>query len=558
MNYDFNVHCSSELPKKLDEYTTFDESTIIAGSCCLQPSNQEINSQKICTLKEMSYNHKTKLSIKRYNKKKKLSNSSKTKSSNWYNKMMNVLCAEDTNEKSKIEEIGTLDKSSESVVIHNDDIIVNDIPIFDGLTNKDEKLPQLNQFDTSSLNNSTCAIQNIVKIIPLNFSHKNIDMSYDFCPNQSKNNKSKSSFVNCNQTLHMPVENISFQSNNIKSTCNIFDSESQILVNIANKLSDITIENKISNDRFSISKKVLNESDKSTLDHSLISNNSSNIHSSSSLEQDTVICNKQNCIDISSKENLDSNNLSLKEKTVESLKIISKCFSKRDSLKCNDLHGYINTSNNQNNVSNQTYTTVHKKNLSNTICHPDIFQFKHNGKTELFNFDDSCVTIQEKFQYNDDETCSLYNQIEDISSIAPFKFDEQTTSGEQTNISNCIIETSNSNMSQNTSRQKRYAGRFENLDSMEKHIYKNNVEVNNPMYSLEDCTHSIVSHQNTQSFRLEPGKKYRRSILIVRNFIEGDLDQTTSFAENTTKGRNWNSTVNDVLRQQFISNDYTI
>lgn len=518
---------SSEQSMKPDKYNTFNESIVLAGSH-LHSLNHKVNSENICTLKEISYNHQIKPITSHYNIEKKISNSSETKNSNWYNKVMNVLCAEDSieeysNKKYNIEEIGTLEKrlgnyNTESVVIRDDNIILNDISIIDGLTNKDDKLPQLNQFKTSSFNNnnnnSSCEIQNIDKLIPLNFSYKNVDMSHNFCPDQ---------------TSDLSIKNICCQSNNIQSICSTSNSESQSLVNITNKLSDITIENKmLSNDRFSISKSILNQSDKSTLGHSVISNNSSsNIHSSSSSEQDTVIYYTKNSTNISSKENIDSNNLSLSEENVES-------------------YGNINSSDNQNNVSDQTLlTTVYENSVSNTrSCYPDIFQFKDNANTKLFNSDDSCVSIQEKFQSND-ETTSLYNQIEDISAITPFKFDEQTILGDQKKISSSIFETSNLNVSQNVSRRKRYAGRFQNkfnLDSMEKSICENNIEVKNSM----------------PSFRLEPGKKYRRSILIVRNFIGGGLDQTTSFAENTSKGRNWNFTVDDVLRQQSISNDHMI
>ncbi|XP_025193755.1 protein PF14_0175 [Melanaphis sacchari] len=113
---------------------------------------------------------------------------------------------------------------------------------------------------------------------------------------------------------------------------------------------------------------------------------------------------------------------------------------------------------------------------------------------------------------------------------------EKTIIKNQTNISNSVsndlLENNESNLSVIAPRR-RYAARFQNLDIIDEST------------QLE----TILPEQNTTVFHLEPGKKWRRSISIVRSFMDRNMNQSI----NLTKGRKWAYTVDDILRQQYIN-----
>lgn len=101
-------------------------------------------------------------------------------------------------------------------------------------------------------------------------------------------------------------------------------------------------------------------------------------------------------------------------------------------------------------------------------------------------------------------------------------------------VSNDILEINESNLSVFMPRRKRYAARFQNLDAIDE---SSQLETN-------------FTEENSKVFHLEPGKKWRRSISIVRSFMDRNMNESINF----TKGRKWANTVDDILRRQSISN----
>ncbi|XP_050419589.1 uncharacterized protein LOC126832737 [Adelges cooleyi] len=155
-----------------------------------------------------------------------------------------------------------------------------------------------------------------------------------------------------------------------------------------------------------------------------------------------------------------------------------------------------------------------------------------------------------KFTYeNDFQRCSTSSV---IHSEKPLINDKLNTSS---NLFEEICENNESNVGHNSFRHKRYAGRYQQSFSMrpiKEDICEDDNSDQNFTQRCIDNTQSIFSQRNLPSFRLDPGKKWRRSILIMRGFMDGNLDQTNNFTQNGNKGRNWNTTVDDVLRRQSI------
>jgi len=346
---------------------------------------------------------------------------------------------------------------------------LNDGDVFNKSNNEDHKLLQLNQYRTPfPCKNSTCMIQNKGK---KEYTSNSYSLSQDYSKESSAdhldfrllnvldriaNNKQRAYTQNNQNSLITYYENIGLQSDDEQFDYCTPDSESQTVLDVTTKFSDIIIDDKIEQCNKSIKEESLSGKFDHTLDISLntsnhkrdiISNNSSILQSSSSLEQDTVIY-KQNCtIDmLHTKENAYYNNQLLSDKSFE--------------LK------------------------PHK------------------------------TTIKSE------ENTSTKNQI-NISSSE--------------NDTNDILET---NESAFVPRRKRYAARFQSLEVIEE-------------FSQLD---TILTEENTTVFHLEPGKKWRRSISIVRGCMDRNMNESINF----TKGRKWAYTVDDILRRQSISNVHTI
>jgi len=364
---------------------------------------------------------------------------------------------------------------------------LNDKPSVNKSNNEDYKLFQLNQYETPfSCMNTTPIIQNKVKSI-LNNSYS---LSQDYSEMSSADpldfrlldvfdrieNKHSSYPQNNKTSLISFNENIGHPSDDYQIVCCSPISESQELLDVTSKFSDIIIDTIEQCDK-SIKEENLSgefdhticmSHDTSNHKHDISNNSSSILQSSSSLEQDTVIY-KQNCTDVvCNKENADDD-LLLNDNSIE-LKTSSICYSKEDILKYND-------------------ELCRHTNLSNNKC-------------------------------IDSEKTNTKNQINISNSV-----------------SNDLLENNESNLSVIMPRR-RYAARFQNLDTI---VESTQLE-------------TILPEQNTTVFHLEPGKKWRRSISIVRSFMDRNMDQSI----NLTKGRKWANTVDDILRQQYISNFHEV
>jgi len=439
----------------------------------------------------------------------------------------------------------------------NNDINVNHISI----VSRSNIEYELNQFETPSSRNNSIYISNRVDESYTDSLETKLLKIQD----EQSNNSSASEYVNCNQISSISVENISFQSNNNHFVCS--GSEPQISVDISNIFSNFGVDDNINLCDQSSTKESISKEFEKSLNFSV---NKSTIKDDSNNSSFNLYCNSSSLkqIDNDSEENVDSNNLFLNEND-ESLKTSSICSSKNYSLNCSDIYDDTYASNSKEIVLDQTLLDQSQNEL-NTFCHPNTFKLL--AKNKLFN-SENCIVMENKFQSDCDHTSRLFDQsntsIESISSIEceertvyenqadfenifPIEYKDVNISENQTNISNSefddTLEASRSNLSQNMSRRKRYAGRFENSSKAD-----NNDDAQKSPLMNEDLTQSMWSQQNVPSFHLEPGKKWRRSIVIVRSFIDGYLDQTTDFFQNTTKGRKWISTVDDMLRQQSIS-----
>lgn len=426
----------------------------------------------------------------------------------------------------------------------------------DGLKSKK---PQMNELETSPLyNNSTETI--LKKFDPYllysasvsdfsNANDSNVKLSNKLALNE---NNEPNPFINSNLTSHLPVENINFESFSNQINCDTCNFESLTIADVSN--SNRNNEENEKYDQFIFEESISKEFDEPlclSFDKS-----SSILQSSSNLEQITAI-HKQNSTDISSKENVDPN-VSLVEKHV--LITSSECSSK-NILKYNDI--ILNLSNNR--KIDSDHNTLHTLQNSSqdkfdTICHSHSFQFNMNNK--LSNSNNSSIINQENFHPINDQLSNLFNQSENNSvgfeNISNIKYENNTFTEDHTIVYNTKfddnLKISQSNLTKNISRQKRYAIRFNNEDVFD----ENKTEVQNSTMPYLNQNQSLLSPLNALGFRLDPGKKWRRSMAILRSFIDGNLNQTSNCTLNNTKGRKWISTIDDVLRQQHISNSINL
>lgn len=324
---------------------------------------------------------------------------------------------------------------------------------------------------------------------------------------QNMNNKSNISVYNENS-----FESVNLSCDN--SVCSASDSESVYLLDITNKLFDVTID-----------------------------------------QHATIY--KTNLTD--SKENID--NLFLNEENNDVLLERSETCS----LQHNDIYQESNISYNRSIILNQLLNTSSfemSKYFDNTICRSDSSQLDISVKSKSINSDYSSIVNQKPDEFNSDQS-SLFNQLKDDSidfdNISFIKSNENTQYKDQANnldnISDDNLASITSNLSQ-SARRKRYAFRFSSCinNIIKESDDENQIDVQNSTKTYLNYTQSIMPQKNVPLLRLEPGKKWRRSMIIVRNFIDGNLDQTSHFTENIFKHRKWSSTVYDILQQQSIGN----
>lgn len=586
-----------------NKYGAFDQSVQISGSHFLKPPsfNKKLGLKDDCFqgesfndcdkfLKPVLSTTNTSSSII---KKRITSCSTKEKNnSGWFNKLFNVLCDEKANfldksfnESHSEENITALEKSMtnssfESVIICNEaktleqqrqtssslstknesfqsiknvnqnstikedsysvlNVTKSNKCNFDVESAKDSKVlhddSSCTSFTKSSNNNITVDdeyIQNRVELLPLNNScglaeddliesiTDHLDTENLSTLQQSKNIGSDT-VVNFDHTFFSAVENISVQSNNT-SASNTSNSKLENTVNVTNISSNISIC-----DEF-VEQNVLKKSDeslclsfdKSKLKYNTDSNRShSTTQSLSSSDEDTVIYNTK-CPDICSKENTIPNSSFLNEIDIE-LNSPNK-YSKKDIVRLNtsdddDKNSFIL----RETVSDYASYCSSPK-FFDRKCHPNSLHFNHSSEVKVQ------PEYQSKSQFEEVE-----NTVIEFDNLSAINYEESKDTCILKNISNTFcntLETSDLNVFKNVTQRRRYANRFQN--SFEKSVYEDEVQ------------------QNIKKFHLEPSKKWRRSIIIVRSFFDGYLDQTTNDA---TKGRKWISTVDDVLRRQSIS-----
>lgn len=405
---------------------------------------------------------------------------------------------------------------------NNIDVSVNNQPCIDIPTITSCNLPVLVQYSsTPTHNNTENVVQNNIEFSTINNSYSNINKScldsFDTMSPSKENNKYKqieSNKLNC-------VNFITYQRSEVENNClqpknNKFDdcaSDSQILLDDTSMISNITINDQINkcNQSSNVSP------DEFTTDNNF-SNDSHQTYTSSSSEQDTVINNqKSSCNILNNLCNANFSNLSMDKKSIRpefSINYHDPMISEQD---CSWIPDHCQSD------SEKSETNY----IDTSSCLLSHFE---NRKT-MFK-DVSCVEYAEQ------------SIIEKQTLMCNNTFDDKL---EKTNASNF----SNTNL-----RRKRYASRFDQsikLNSYKDFKNENNFEFQNSTHRYQDCSQSVLSQHNTTGFCLQPGKKWRRSISIVRNYINGQLDQTTNFTANTAKGRKWCSTVDNLLQLQHIS-----
>lgn len=385
-------------------------------------------------------------------------------------------------------------KVIESIRSSNDvcksDSIVGDESIYGKTKNVENKSPQQNQCKILSSSNTTHIKQNTKPLNSINMSC-NLDINYSI---ESCADSLDIKLVNILERCEIP--NVDQTFNNQQSVFSESNSKSLILRDVTNKLSDILIKNEITNYDQSLDKSIPN----------ILCNNSSVLHSSYCFEQDTVIY-KQNPTDDQSIENASNpkwffdENMSFITPTKHSLR--------ENSLKDDVMYDSMSLSKNK----DITFT------LNNDV----------------------------------EKTQTQENSLIDFVDLSPIKCEQNTTIEDLANtFSNSFNDLKKTSK---TPRRKRYGTRFQNnFNVIEESFDENVIEVKNSTQKYIDVSQSTQHQQNVQGFRLEPGKKWRRSIIIVRSFIDGNLDHTANVSQNITKGRKWMSTVDEVLRQQSLGN----
>lgn len=416
----------------------------------------------------------------------------------------------------------------------------------------DCKLSKTNQNKTTmSCIKSICRLKDEIKLLPLNNS-KGSDLNASMelladclnierlsVPQHYDNDKSNTSI---NQSSCLFIENLSVLSDNSHCDFKVTYSECDSLLDITEKLSNIKVESKSQLTNESIKQSVSSRSlnlldDNSTLKQDNVSNSSLSILQCSLISEQCTIIYKNKLTDTSSKENADPNN-------VLSSGINNEPYSSNYSRK---------------NISNRNLVCDKINSSKDVLCNSDSHYNTRQSNTQNESFASNNRVDQVNHQPN--YSRNLYDPVEnatiDFDNISCINYEGDSIIDNKLNTSNIMLNnTMESNISNiDMSRRKRYAGRFLgnlNLDTIKESydqevIHQNQTPLN--------CTQSW---EKKPGFRLEPGKKWRRSILIVRNYIGGITDDTSNVTQDATKGRKWCSTVDVVLRKQSIGNVYLI
>lgn len=522
-----NLHLNSSDSEINDKFNPFEESVQISSSHGFKLLNKIPNSRNNCTQDAIFNDHTTyhkQISIKpkKPNTKKINNPSSKENNSNWYDKVMNVFCDEKFNSFEErfnkehiIEEIVTLEDNSENLSDSNNSLYVScyqtdeneaikntGSPIIVNVTEDNKALhnPKSIDYKLSQLNQSdeSLPVNNLVQMTKNSNEVLSLNSSYNLDLNYS------SGF--CADSLDNRLSNI--LTRNIRANADIHANLNQIsLISI----EDVCHQH---NDSAFVPD--------SECEIVTITNTLSDIKIDNRTEQNDQFIIEEielNELGQSFYLPIDKSKLEDDINSNESSSISQSSSSSEQNCTVICLHNCadVDPKENNSNSNNKLLKDKHIKSLEN--C------------SEYF----SC---KENLKNNDD-----------------IKLSKDKIVDSNQNLSVLTDETNITDISK--SRQKRYASRFQNNFKFDT-IDDSTNEVYNPTQRYQDHSESIWFQQNTPGFHLEPGKKWRRSIIIVRNFIDRNLDQSTNSTQNITKGRKWNSTVDDVLRQQSISNDCII
>lgn len=522
-----NLHLNSSDSEINDKFNPFEESVQISSSHGFKLSNKEPRSRNNYTQNMVFNDHSTyhkPISIKpnKPNTIKINNPSSKEINSNWYDKVMNVFCDEKFNSFEEcfnkehiIEEIVTLEDNSENLTDSNSSLYVSCYRI-----------------DENKLIRNTVS-PNIINVTEDNKSvhnPKSIDIKLSQ-PNQSDESLSVNNFG------QMTKNNNELLLLNSSYNLNLNYSSEFCADSLDNKLSDILTRNIKLDTHANFNQTSLVSIEDVSLqqnDSQFVPDSECEIITITNTFSDFKIDNKTEQNGQFIIEEIELNNLG------QSFRLPIDKSKFGDDINSNESSSISQISSS----SEQNCTVICLQN-----CADVNLKENSNSNNVLLN-DENILSLgncsqysscKENLKYNDDIQLSKDSLVDSNQNLNILT--------DETNITN-ILEASKS-------RRKRYASRFQNNFKLETNDDSTNA-VYNPTQRYQDHSESIWFQQNTPGFHLEPGKKWRRSIIIVRNFIDRNLDQTANLTQNMTKGRKWNSTVDDVLRQQSISNDCII
>lgn len=509
-----------------DKFNPLEESVQISSSHGFKSSNKVSNSRSNYTCNaifndQRKYHKPISIKSKKPNAKKINNRGSEENNSNWYNKVMNVFCDEKFNSFEErfnkehiIEEIVTLEDNSENFTDSNNSLYLSCYQIDENKAIENTGSPNVvnTTEDNKSVHNS-----------------KSIDFKLS-----QLNQSDKSSVNNLDQ---MTLNKNELLSLNSSYNLDLNYSSGFCADSLDNRLSDILTKNIKLDAHENLNQTSLVSIEDVSLQH----NDSQFVHDSDC--EILTISNTFSAITIDDKTE-QNDQFSIEE--IELNEFGQSFHLPIDKSKFGeDIESNKSSSISQSSSSSEQNCTV--------ICLQSCADANPKENNSIPNNvllnDENIVTLG---------NCSQYSFNESLQYNDDIKLSEDTLVDSNQNMSILIDEANITNVLETSkSRRKRYASRFQNNLNLETINDSTNEDYNSTQI-YQDHSESIWFQQNTPGFHLKPGKKWRRSIIIVRNFIDRNLDQTNNSTQNIAKGRKWNSTVDDVLKQQSISNDCII
>ncbi|XP_015372211.1 PREDICTED: uncharacterized protein LOC107167591 [Diuraphis noxia] len=567
-----NTINSSELPKQLeyshlntsnisrktnDEYNNlFDESVLISSSHF--PPSKNKYSEYSKSNNQIISNSPSRLC--KLNKKK--ITCSKEKNSNWYQKVMNIFCDEESInlEKSKNHNVKTTEDNINTCTF--EPVLMYETIQLNPSEQQKQSLP------LSNLNNTSFqSLQHSNKSSSENDNHCMLSLDH------SKSNIDNSIItIEESQPSQLYDKHLSTFTSSLYESCYRLDKSKSIedcrLPNVdfisVNSLNDEAFAIKTNNEDYELLK--LNQ----FKTPSSCENSTRMIQNNLKAEDLSNLCySRQDYSKVSSSDDLDFRLLNILDRIdnnkqsayaqnnqssltpLENMRQQFNCYppdsesqilldvtTKFSDIKIDDTTEQYDKSIKEKSVFGKldhTYTSNLKQDIilnnssilqSSSSLEQDTVIYKQKGSDVLHT--------KESSDYNN----LLFNDksIELKSHITINRCKEKINAKNQINISDSVsndIEINESNLSVFMPRRKRYATRFQSLDVIDE---SSQLETN-------------FTEENSIVFHLEPGKKWRRSMSIVRSFMDRNMNESINF----TKGRKWAYTVDDVLRRQSIS-----